>query len=218
MVSRAATFVNAPTPTTRSAGRPRNQALDTAILAAAKRQLAELGYAGMSLESVAAAAGTTVPSVRRRYTNKVQLVAAVIDSLRVAPLPPGTGSPRADAQAILRDFNRVVLRDNALTVVGSLLAEEHRHPELLQRFRTGLVESRRAQLRQALAAGVSAGQLPLATDLDVVTSMLIGSFYGRYLTTAGLPANWADQVLDALWPPATPTEGSSVRSGYRPDG
>jgi len=161
MVSRAATFVNAPTP--RSAGRPRNQALDTAILAAAKRQLAELGYAGMSLESVATAAGTTVPSVRRRYANKVQLVAAVIDSLRDAPVPPVAGSPRADARAILWDFNRTLLRDNALTIVGSLLAEEHRHPELLQRFKTCLVESRRRQLRQALAAGVSAGQLPLAT-------------------------------------------------------
>lgn len=191
----------------RRAGRPRNQALDTAILVAAKQQLAEFGYAGMSLESVATASGTTVPSVRRRYENKVRLVAAVIDSLRDAPLPPTAGSPRADARAILRDFNRSVLRDNVLSLVGSLLAEEHRHPELLQRFKTRLVESRRGQLRQALAAGVSAGQLPLATNLDVITSMLIGSFYGRYLTVAGLPADWADQVLDTVWPPATPAKG-----------
>jgi AcrR family transcriptional regulator len=208
MVAHVATFANAPTPAPRQAGRPRNQALDTAILAATKRQLAELGYAGMSLESVATAAGTTVPSVRRRYASKVQLVTAAIDSLRNAPLPPATGSPRADAQAILRDFNRTLMHDNALTVVGSLLVEERRHPELLQRFKACLVESRRGQLRQALAAGVSAGQLPLATDLDVVTSMLIGSFYGRYLTTAGLPADWADQVLDTVWPPATAAKGS----------
>jgi len=120
----------------------------------------------MSLESVATAAATSVPSVRRRYANKVQLVAAVIDSLRDAPLPPAAGSPRADARAILRDFNRTLLRDNALTIVGSLLAEEHRHPELLQRFKARLVESRRGLLRQALAAGGSAGQLPLA-NLDV---------------------------------------------------
>src|SRR5689334_17427763 len=37
------------------AGRPRNPALDQAILAAAARHLGELGYARMSLESVAAA-------------------------------------------------------------------------------------------------------------------------------------------------------------------
>ena len=56
-------IMNVPQP---KAGRPRNQALDGAILSAAARQLGELGYARMSLESVAAAAGTTVPSLRRR--------------------------------------------------------------------------------------------------------------------------------------------------------
>ena len=31
--------------------------------------------------------------------------------------------------------------------------------------------------------------------------MLIGSFYGRYLTIAGLPDNWPDRVLSTIWPP-----------------
>jgi AcrR family transcriptional regulator len=60
------------------AGRPRNPALDQAILSAAARQLGELGYARMSLESVAAAAGTTVPSLRRQYPNKAELAAAAV--------------------------------------------------------------------------------------------------------------------------------------------
>jgi hypothetical protein len=30
--------------------------------------------------------------------------------------------------------------------------------------------------------------------------MLIGSFYGRYLTIAGIPDNWPDRVLSAIWP------------------
>ena len=55
------------------AGRPRDPALDGAILSAAARQLGELGYARMSLESVAAAAATTVPSLRRRFRNKAEL-------------------------------------------------------------------------------------------------------------------------------------------------
>ena len=54
----------------RPAGRPRDPELDRAILAAAEQQLREAGYAGMSLESVAAAAGTTVPAVRRRFRGK----------------------------------------------------------------------------------------------------------------------------------------------------
>ncbi|MEE1783230.1 TetR/AcrR family transcriptional regulator [Streptomyces sp. SP17BM10] len=180
-------------------GRPRNPALDRAILVAGARQLGELGYARMSLESVATAAGTTVPSLRRRYPNKAELVAAVIGSLRVdgPPAPADAPTPRAHALAILENFHGNLRAMPALAVLGSLLAEEERHPELLGLFRTRIVEPRRALLRQALAAG----DLPHSADLDALTSMLIGSFYGQYVTAAGIPDDWPDRILSTIWPP-----------------
>jgi AcrR family transcriptional regulator len=181
------------------AGRPRNPNLDRAILSAAAGQLGELGYARMSLESVAAAAGTTVPSLRRRYRNKAELVAAVIGSLRVEEPPADAPTPRAHALAILENFHSNLRVIPALAILGSLLAEEERHPELLNLFKTRIVEPRRALLRQALAAG----DLPDSADLDALTSMLIGSFYARYVTIAGIPDDWPNRVLNAIWPPAT---------------
>jgi AcrR family transcriptional regulator len=181
------------------AGRPRNPSLDRAILSAAAGQLGELGYARMSLESVAAAAGTTVPSLRRRYRNKAELVAAVIGSLRVEEPPADAPTPRAHALAILENFHSNLRVIPALAILGSLLAEEERHPELLNLFKTRIVEPRRALLRQALAAG----DLPDSADLDALTSMLIGSFYARYVTIAGIPDDWPNRVLNAIWPPAT---------------
>ena len=178
------------------AGRPRDPAVDQAILSAAARQLGELGYARMSLESVAAAAGTTTPSLRRRYRNKAELVAAVIGSLRVEEPPADAPTPRAHALAILENFHGNLRAIPALAILGSLLAEEERHPELLQIFKTRIVEPRRALLRQALAAG----DLPDSADLDALTSMLIGSFYGRYVTVAGIPDDWPNRVLSAIWP------------------
>jgi len=178
------------------AGRPRNPALDPAILSAAARQLGELGYARMSLESVAAAAGTTVPSLRRRYRNKAELAAAVIGSLRVEEPPTSAPTPRAHALAILENFHSNLRATPAMAILGSLLAEEERHPELLGLFKARIVEPRRALLRQALAAG----DLPESADLDALTSMLIGSFYGRYVTIAGIPDDWPDRVLSAIWP------------------
>jgi AcrR family transcriptional regulator len=175
------------------AGRPRNPALDSAILSAAARQLGELGYARMSLEAVAAAAGTTVPSLRRRYANKAELVAAVIGSLRDAPATAPT--PRVHALAILRNFHRNLRATPALAILGSLLVEEERHPELLRLFTTRIVEPRRALLRRALSAG-----LPASADLDALTSMLIGAFYGRYVTVDGIPDDWPERVLAAVWP------------------
>jgi len=185
--------------TARAAGRPRDPALGRAILAAAERQLGELGYARMSLESVAAAAGTTVPSVRRRFQSKAELVGAVIDSLRVADLPAAEGPPRARALAILRNFQDNLRRTDAMSVVGTLLAEERRHPELLETFCRRLVGPRRALLRQALADGIEAGELPPA-DPEVLASMLIGSFYARYLATSEIPADWPDRTLRPVWP------------------
>lgn len=178
------------------AGRPRNPALDGAILSAAARQLGELGYARMSLESVAAAAGTTVPSLRRRYRNKTELVAAVVGSLRVEEPPVAAPTPRAHALAILENFHSNLRAIPALAILGSLLVEEERHPELLHLFTTRLVEPRRALLRQALEAG----GFPDSADLDALTSMLIGSFYGRYVTLSGIPDDWPDRVLSAVWP------------------
>src|ERR1039457_5360795 len=155
----------------RSPGRPRNPAVDAAILAAAERQLGERGYAGMSLESVAAAAGTTVPSLRRRYQTKLQLATAVIDSLRVQPLPTPSGAPRTDAAEILTNFQVNVLRLHGMATVGTILAEERRNPELLAHFRQHLVEPR------------------------------IGSFCAGYLRTGPVPRGWVERVLLGIWPP-----------------
>jgi AcrR family transcriptional regulator len=183
----------------RGAGRPRNAALDAAILTAAESQLRQVGYGRMSLETVAIGAGTTVPTVRRRHSTKLDLVTAVIDSMRIAPMPGAGASPRAVTLEILRNFQRNLGRPGTLALLGSLLAEEGRHPELLARFKVRLVEPRRALLRASLAAGVQAGELAADTDIDALASMLIGSFYARYLTTAGLPANWAGRALQTVW-------------------
>jgi hypothetical protein len=54
-------------------------------------------------------------------------------------------------------------------------------------------------LRQALAAG----GFPVSADLDALTSMLVGSLYARYVTTAGISDDWPNRVLSVVWPPGT---------------
>jgi AcrR family transcriptional regulator len=185
----------------RPPGRPRDAALDQAILAAAEQQLHERGYAGMSLESVAAAAGTTTPSLRRRFRGKIELASAVIDRLHIEPLPEPTGDPRADALAVLENLRANMLWPGGMATLGSILAEENRHPRLLERFRRRLIQPRRERLRRALRAGVEQGQLPARLDLDVAVSLLVGSCYARYLAAADIPADWAERSLNVIWPP-----------------
>lgn len=50
-----------------------------------------------------------------------------------------------------------------------------------------------------------AGRLRLSACVDNhLLGMLIGSFYGRYVTLAGIPDDWPDRVLSAVWPPGSP--------------
>jgi AcrR family transcriptional regulator len=186
----------------RPAGRPRNPELDRAILATAEQQLREAGYAGMSLDAVAAAARTTVPAVRRRFPSKASLAVAVIESLRIEDMPAPSGPPRSRALALLRNFRANLLRSNSMAMVGTLLAEEHRHPELLATFRNRLVGPRRAALHHALAEGISSGELPDSADPDVLASVLVGSFYARYIATSDIPDDWPERTLRQVWPDA----------------
>jgi AcrR family transcriptional regulator len=181
-------------------GRPRDPSLDVAILAGAESQLRERGYGVMSIESVARAAGTTVPSLRRRYRDKPALAFAVIDSMRITPLKSGDGTPRERALAILENFHRNLSRPHSMAILGSLLAEEGRHPELIERFRDRLVKPRRAMLAEALAAGIRAGELAEQTDVDATVSLLIGSYYAHYVSRGGVPKAWSGRILSQLWP------------------
>jgi AcrR family transcriptional regulator len=184
----------------RSAGRPRDAALDAAILRAAARELAERGYGDMSLGSVAVAAGTTPPSLRRRFRGKLDLALAAISALRTESLPLTAGDPRTDALASLENLQVNLDRQNGKAILGALLAEERRHPELLERFRQRISEPARERLLQALAQGVRDGQLRPDLDLEAAVSLLIGSLYAGYCHPRPDPHDWAERILGVIWP------------------
>src|SRR5260370_11663714 len=83
-------------------GRPRDPAVDEAILAAAIDLLAEAGYARLTMDQVAARAGVGKASLYLRWPNKVALVAEAIQHRSaVVPEVPDTGSLREDMLAFL---------------------------------------------------------------------------------------------------------------------
>jgi AcrR family transcriptional regulator len=205
-------------PARRRPGRPRDPHLDAAILAEAETQLRERGYGDMSLDSVAAGAGTTVPAVRRRYSNKVSLATAVVDSMRIEPLRTRTDAPpRERAVAVLENFRRNLEREHSMALLGTMLVEEGRNPQLLERFRARLVKARRRLLADALRAGIAAAELPKSTDVDVTVNMLIGSFYAHYISRGRIPHDWSHRIMHQIWPtkpaPTKPRQASrSTRS------
>jgi AcrR family transcriptional regulator len=181
-------------------GRPRDPALEGRILKAALAQMAEHGYADMSVDAVAAAAGVTKPTLYLRYKSKADLATAALSAFRAAEPPAATGRTRADLVTYLANFRRSLLRPNGLAMIGSVLLEEHRTPDLIARFRERVVAPRRAGLKAIFERGVAKGEVRRGADLDAAVNLLIGSFYARYLTGEGVPEDWPRRVVNAVWP------------------
>ena len=166
------------------------------MLEIARRQLAELGYEGLSLTAVADEAGTTRPALYRRWPGKAELATAAIAALSTADDRAPTDDPFADLVAELAAFRRGVTRPDGLSLVGTML-QRNTDPELLRLYRERLVLPRRTRLRAILERAVAAGLLP-GGDLDIAVASLTGSFYALALAGA-IPAQWPARAAAHAW-------------------
>ncbi|GAA4592359.1 TetR/AcrR family transcriptional regulator [Planotetraspora phitsanulokensis] len=98
--------------------RRRGAALEEAILRAAVDELTESGYAGLTMDKVAARAGTNKNTLYRRWPNRLALGIAAYRQLASTVAPPDTGDLRSDALELLRQANR-----HWSSPLGSILRE-----------------------------------------------------------------------------------------------
>lgn len=182
----------------RSAGRPRDPEVERRILDVVLRQLAADGYARFSLDNVATEAGVSKPTIYRRWTNKADLATAAISTLRLAEPSISTGTTRGDLVQLLENFSRSLLRPNGMSLLGTVLAEEHHTPELLALFRQRLVEPRRKMIRDLLEAARKRGELRPRLNLDSIASLLIGAYYARYLADSQIPSGYAAEIVSLV--------------------
>jgi AcrR family transcriptional regulator len=83
--------------------RRRGQVLNAAILQATLDELAEGGYATLTMERIAERAGASKASVYRRWPTRIELVMDAVYHARPDPIStPDTGSLRGDLVAALR--------------------------------------------------------------------------------------------------------------------
>ena len=167
--------------------------------------MARDGYARMSIDAVAAAAGVSKPTLYRRYPTKAALATAAIAHLRDQTPPRETGRVHADLVAHLRDFQDGVERPFGVSMVGTVLAEEHQTPELLERFRDQVVQPRRRMLRAVLERGQARGELRPDADLDTATAMLIGAYYAEHLARGRVTRDWPERTVTLALAGLAPT-------------
>jgi AcrR family transcriptional regulator len=188
----------------RGPGRPRDASRDEAILTATVALLRRRGYQGLTIEGVASEAGVGRPTIYRRWPSKPALVvAALMDSSRLALPAPDTGSLRQDLIAVQRHQVALMNSPESRRVTAGLLADLATDEELAERYVTEYLMPRRALVFQVLQRGVDRGELTPETDFAFVYDLLVGPLFMRAVVW-GQPlgpeaaADTADVVLAAF--------------------
>jgi len=183
-----------------SRGRPRDSRADEAILAATFRQLVEVGYAGLSIESVASEAGVAKTTIYRRHPTKKELVVAALEAATPFEVPAVDLPSRQALELFIRTAIHLLIDSGAFRILGSLLIEERREPGLLEAFRARLLTPRRQLVEAMLRRGIERGEVRPDIDPLVVTEMVAGAVIGHHVIL-GLHGDdaWVEALVEQVW-------------------
>ncbi|MFO1504803.1 MAG: TetR/AcrR family transcriptional regulator [Steroidobacteraceae bacterium] len=187
-------------PATRAPGRPRSSASRAAILKAAYQILRERGFAGFTVEGVAARAGAGKATIYRWWQTKGTLA---IEAFLVGI------APRMDAvtptQSAIADLRRQVhvaamlYRGRVGQLLRELIALGQEDSETGRALRSDFVEPRRRAVLGLLERAQAAGELSTDTDIEVLADALWGPIFHRLLVSRmPLDRGFIDKLLDLV--------------------
>lgn len=187
-------------------GRPRDPALDEAIIQATRRRLVLDGYSKMTLGDIAADAGVTRPTLYRRWPGKFELVVEALDygfraqrdtypALNLEELPALAALTEA-----VRRLDPAYFNPDAMVLMGNFMGETIRTPELLSIVCEHAVEPRVNLLERVLTNLQDRGEVRREIDTRTIATMCFGSYFAAYLRTDADRAGLAEKVVAVLWP------------------
>ena len=185
-------------------GRARDPEVDEAILAAAMDLLAEIGYARLTMEQVAARAHAGKASVYLRWPNKVALVAeAIHHRSAVAPDVPDTGSLREDMHTFLRALLRS--KSSAQRAIAAVTGEIASNPELAKAWRQGVAGTLLACTREIVDRAIARGELPASSDAELLALLPVTLLQSWRQAHGQAPDDaLVDRIVAQFFTPARP--------------
>jgi AcrR family transcriptional regulator len=175
-----------------------DRSVDDAIAAAALALLVERGFARMTIEAVAKAAGVGKPAIYRRFSDKAGLVAHVISRQLPVLEPPDLGDSRAELR---RAVEQGLPADGPSYVglIGGLIAEQDRHPELIEAFRKYVLLPRRAIVRSIIERGQARGEIRRGIDPEAALELIAGPFLARVFAGLDTGPRWRKAAFETWW-------------------
>ncbi|MCP2321986.1 AcrR family transcriptional regulator [Hamadaea flava] len=181
-------------------GRPRSEASRLAILAAALDLLAEVGYAGLTIEGIAARSGAGKQTIYRWWPSKADVLLDALTTKAELHIPiPDEGSYPADLRAFLTATFQLGGQPRIAGTLRALMAEAQVNPAFGERFRAEFLSHRRAALRQLVDRAQDRGDLPPGLSPETVLDLVFGLLWYRLLATdRRFGAELVDELVHTL--------------------
>lgn len=175
------------------------EAISTAVL----DELAETGYARMSMEAVARRARVGKAAIYRRWGSKEAMVQQIVADLAWNAVPvPDTGTLRGDIGSYITHAAAAQQDLRTTRIIADLSAEAVRNPRLAQTFYATMREPRRSAGAAMLHKAVDRGELPAGLDTGLALDCLVGLAHARpqTLTASGELADPypPDRLVDVI--------------------
>jgi AcrR family transcriptional regulator len=181
-------------------GRKRSEQSRLAILTAAYELVAEIGYARLTIEGIAARAGTGKQTIYRWWPSKADVVLDALAAKADLHIPiPDEGSYAADLRAFLLASFALGNQSSLIDILRALMAQAQIDPEFWQRFRDGFLQRRRDALGVITGRAQARGDLPPGVSPGTIADIVFGVIWYRVLATRELPGSaLADELVTAL--------------------
>jgi AcrR family transcriptional regulator len=171
--------------------------ITSAITTAVLDELAEQGYARLSMEAVAKRAGVGKSALYRRWASKREMALAVLAEFSVGQADiPDTGSLRSDIREVLDGVAKWLSHPKFSRILPDLVAEMARTPELSDLVEGMIGRPRRERALVMLERAIERGELDRDTDLELALDLLAAPIYWRLTVRDGdMEPHYLDKLV-----------------------
>ncbi|PWU50457.1 TetR family transcriptional regulator [Micromonospora globispora] len=184
-------------------GRKRSEESRLAILTAAFQLVEEVGYAGLTIEGIAARSGAGKQTIYRWWPSKADVLLDALAAKANLHIPiPDEGSYAADLRTFLTASFKLGRDRRVMGVLRALMAHAQIDEEFGERFRNSFLQRRRDALAIIVDRAQERGDLPAVPSPGTIADIVFGTLWYRVLATRQPPDDrLADELVTILGGP-----------------
>lgn len=178
----------------------RSEEARIAVMEAADDLLVERGFAGLTIEGIASAAGVAKQTIYRWWSSKTEILfdAYILDATEHFTVADH-GDLAADLRDQLSQLSTFLTRPDSNAVFCALAGQAQHDPAVAARFRTDVMDQQRERDRQPFLRARERGQLKSTFDIEVAIDEITAPIYYRtLLTKQDLPLTYTNRLVADL--------------------